>query len=37
MNGQESVRVAKAQDLSVITTKEEEKLSANAYLAKELV
>lgn len=37
MNGQESVGVAKAQDLSVITTKEEEKLSANAYLAKELV
>ncbi|KAH0977577.1 hypothetical protein GBA52_027296 [Prunus armeniaca] len=33
---EESVGVAKAQDLSVITTKEEEKLSANAYLAKEL-
>lgn len=37
MNGLENVEVAKGQDLSVIITKGEKRLSANAFLASELV
>lgn len=37
MNGPENVEVAKGQDLSVIITKGERRLSANAFLALELV
>lgn len=37
MNGLENVEVAKGRDFSVIITKGERRLSANAFLALELV